>query len=106
HSLLFFAVGFFLYVGTETCIASWISVFAQRSFPDSHLLGFSVVTYFWAALAAGRAISAVFLKWISERNLYIASTAIALLAFGAILGGKAPAIVALGTILCGLALAP
>jgi len=106
HSLLFFAMGFFLYVGTETCIASWISVFAQRTFPNAHLLGFSVVTYFWAALVLGRAVSAYVLKWTSERSLYIAAAAIALLAFCAILGGKIPSVVALGTILCGLALAP
>jgi fucose permease len=103
--LVIFAALLFLYVGTETCIAGWITVYAQRSFAGAYAFTPPPVTYFWAALILGRAGSACLLRWTSERNLYTASVALGLGAFILVLSGQSLAAIILGTILSGLALA-
>ncbi|HEV2961396.1 MAG TPA: MFS transporter [Candidatus Angelobacter sp.] len=104
--LLIFAVLLFLYVGTETCIAGWITLYGQRNFAQFYGFTPSPVTYFWAALILGRAASAYLLRWTSERSLYTASVALGLGAFILVLSGHSLAAMILGTILSGLALAP
>jgi FHS family glucose/mannose:H+ symporter-like MFS transporter len=104
--LLIFAVLFFLYVGAETCIAGWITIYAQRSFAEFYVFTPSTVTYFWAALILGRAASAYVLRWTGESSLYTASVALGLGALVLVLEGHSLAAIILGTILTGLALAP
>lgn len=104
--LLIFAVLFFLYVGIETCIADWITTYAQRSFPGSYVSTLSPATYFWAALILGRATSAYALRWTGDRRLYMASVALALGTLILVLSGRSPGVIILGTIFSGLALAP
>lgn len=104
--LAFFGLAFFLYVGVETCIASWIGAYALRMFPSLRLIGFSLLTSFWTALALGRAASAYLLKFVPARAVYFFSLALALAAFAGILWGRSPGALAAGTIVCGLALAP
>ncbi len=104
--LLFFALLFFLYVGAETCIAGWITAYAQRRFATSYSLTLSPVTYFWAALVFGRAVSAYILRWIHETALYPASLILGLGAFILVLSGHTPATLMPGIIVTGLAMAP
>jgi fucose permease len=104
--LLIFAVLLFLYVGTETCIAGWITLYAQRNFAGFYAFTPPPATYFWAALILGRAGSAFVLRWTSERSLYTASVTAGLGAFILVLSGHSLAAIILGTILSGLALAP
>lgn len=104
--LLTFALFFFLYVGAETCIAGWITTYAQRRLATSYALALSPVTYFWSALVSGRAASAYVLRWIHERSLYTASLVLGLGSFILILSGNSPAAIVLGIIIAGLALAP
>ena len=104
--LSLFALLFFLYVGTETCIAGWITAYAQRRLATSYLLTLSPVTYFWAALVFGRAGSAYILRWIHETTLYPASLVLGLGAFILVLAGRTPAAIMLGIIVTGLAMAP
>lgn len=104
--LLAFALVFFLYVGTEACIAGWISVYGQRLFPEFHLPSFSLVTCFWGTLVLGRAASIYALRAMGERRLYFSSLALACIGFITLLSGRSLAIVASGTLLCGLALGP
>jgi FHS family glucose/mannose:H+ symporter-like MFS transporter len=104
--LLLFAVLLFLYVGTETCIAGWITIYVQRNFAEFTVFTPSPVTYFWAALILGRAGSAYVLRWTSERSLYTASVVLGLGALILVLSGHSLAAIILGTILSGLALAP
>jgi fucose permease len=104
--LLIFALLFFLYVGTETCIGSWITLYAQRASAGLYVFTLSPVTYFWAALALGRAGSAYALRFTRETGFYTASTAFGLGAFVLVLSAHSPAAIILGTVLSGLALAP
>lgn len=104
--LLMFALLFFLYVGTETCIAGWITTYAQRRLATSYALALSPVTYFWSALVLGRAASAYVLRWIDERSLYTSSLVLGLGSFILVLSGSSPAAIMLGIIIAGLALAP
>ncbi|MCU1310673.1 MAG: transporter, major facilitator family [Candidatus Angelobacter sp.] len=105
-SLQFLALLFFLYVGAETCIASWINIYAQRLLPNSGLLSSSPVACFWAALLIGRSGSPRILKWISEERLYVVALMSALVSLVPILWGRSPITVVIGATLCGLALAP
>ncbi len=104
--LMLFALLFFLYVGIETCIAGWIATYAQRRLSALHAFTLSPVTYFWAALVAGRAGSAYMLRRIHETALYPASLALGSGAFLLVLGGHSPAVIIVGIIVAGLALAP
>jgi len=97
---------FFLYVGAETCVASWINIYAQRLLPGTSLLFYSPVACFWAALLIGRSASPRILKWISEEGLYLISLMSALTSLVPILWGRSTTTVVLGATLCGLALAP
>jgi fucose permease len=97
---------FFLYVGAETCIASWINIYAQRLLPGTSLLFYSPVACFWAALLIGRSASPRILEWISEEGLYLISLMSALTSLVPILWGRSTTTVVLGATLCGLALAP
>jgi FHS family glucose/mannose:H+ symporter-like MFS transporter len=105
-SLQFLALLFFLYVGAETCVASWINIYAQRLLPLSGILSYSPVACFWAALLIGRSVSPRILSWISEEGLYLISLMSALISLVPILWGHSPIIVVAGAALCGLALAP
>jgi fucose permease len=97
---------FFLYVGAETCVASWINIYAQRLLPGASLLFYSPVACFWAALLIGRSGSPRILKRISEEGLYVISLISALTSLVPILWGRSTTTVVLGATLCGLALAP
>ncbi|MCU1308547.1 MAG: transporter, major facilitator family [Acidobacteriaceae bacterium] len=105
-SLQLLALLFFLYVGAETCIASWINIYAQRLLPVSGMLSYLPVACFWAALLIGRSVSPRILNWISDEGLYFMSLMSALVSLVPILWGRSRITVVIGATLCGLALAP
>ena len=104
--LWLFASLFFLYVGAETCIASWINVYAQRVIPGIAMLFFSPMACFWIALVIGRSGIPGILKLISAETLYLVSLIFALLAFMPVLAGTSTTALISGATFCGLAFAP
>jgi len=64
-----FALFLFLYGGLETCLANWITTYTLR-FSDAHFVaGQSALVLLWIALTAGRALSALILRWLRESTL-------------------------------------
>lgn len=104
-ALWVFGCLFFLYVGAETGLASWINVYASRLTPERNL---TLVpgAYFWAALLIGRLAAAGVLRWMGEERLYVASLSFAFLALVPVLSGRSLAAIAFGAALCGLTFAP
>jgi MFS transporter, FHS family, glucose/mannose:H+ symporter len=105
-TLKYFAFLFFLYVGAETCIASWINVYAERTQPGAALMLFSPVMCFWAALIIGRAGGAGLLRWVRDEGVYMLSLTLALAAFSLLISGHSMAALILGSVLCGFTMAP
>jgi len=105
-ALQYFALLFFLYVGAETCIASWINVYADRTQPGAALMLFSPLICFWASLIFGRAGSAWLLQWMSDESLYMISLTFGLAAFSLLISAQSLAALIIGSVLCGLGMAP
>jgi MFS transporter, FHS family, glucose/mannose:H+ symporter len=78
--LAFFAVLLFLYVGVENTVGGWITTYAHRfsglTVEDASLL----VSLFWIALLAGRALGSALLRRLPERAVLLPSLALALVA--------------------------
>jgi FHS family glucose/mannose:H+ symporter-like MFS transporter len=66
-----FALGglFFLYVGTEGCVGGWAASLAKRMGSTPGNLWELAPMLFWAGLLAGRGITPIILRRISERAL-------------------------------------
>ncbi len=60
---------FFLYIGSEGAIASWLATYAKRSVLNSGVLWMTAPSFFWAAIMAGRAVSPFLLSWIRESTV-------------------------------------
>lgn len=104
-SLGLFGFLFFLYVGVETSIASWINVHLHRITPGM-ALSFAPGAYFWTGLLLGRLAAPRVLQQISDNVLYFSSLVVALVGLLPILLAQSAFVIDLGSILCGLALAP
>jgi fucose permease len=77
---LMLAILFFVYVGTENAIGTWLSSFAQR-ITDAHLLGWMTISsYFYGALLLGRIMAPITLRHVSDARQAVCG---ALLAFAA-----------------------
>jgi FHS family glucose/mannose:H+ symporter-like MFS transporter len=67
YTIIVFATFLFFYGGLETCLAGWITTFSQR-YSQSHIIGGqSAVVLLLAALACGRLLSSVALRFTTER---------------------------------------
>jgi len=101
-----FALFLFLYGGLETCLANWITTYTLR-FSDAHFVaGQSALVLLWVALTAGRALSAVILRWLRESTLQRIGLAAAAALIVALSVTGNTARISVICILLGLSLAP
>ena len=107
--LLRFSLFLFLYGGLETCLAGWLTTYTLRYSGQSgaHLVGGqSATVLFLAALAAGRALSSIALRYYRETTIQRLTLALAFVFIGALASTSHAASLSLWSILLGLALAP
>jgi MFS transporter, FHS family, glucose/mannose:H+ symporter len=104
----YFAALLFLYAGVETALGGWLSTLATRLHHEgsSGAFALSVSSFFWMALLAGRALSPVLLKCISEKVLQPAAIALSILSVCLLLFARSYADVAIAGGLAGFSLAP
>jgi len=104
--LLKFALFLFLYGGLETCLANWLTTYTIR-FSDAHFIGGqSALVLLWIALTAGRALSAIILRWLREPTLQRFGLAFAAALIVALCFTGNTARISAICILLGLSLAP
>jgi FHS family glucose/mannose:H+ symporter-like MFS transporter len=96
---------FFIYVGTETSLGNWVSMYARRIAPEDHSLSTIVPSFFWGALLAGRALAPVALRSWRETNVARAGLLVALLGGVALACAHTIALVVVGAVFGGLGLA-
>lgn len=103
--LLFSAVAF-LYVGTESAIGGWMSVYASRvafrGFTQANL----AAAAFWGALLLGRAITPAILRRVRERKLHLGAIAASCVGIVVLAAAHSAAVLLAGAIALGAALAP
>jgi len=104
--LLHFALLLFLYGGLETCMTGWLTTYTLR-FSDLRLLGGqSALVLLWSALTAGRALSAVAMRWVSESKIQRLGLALSALLIAVLTMTRNGLLLSLDCLLLGLALAP
>ncbi len=96
----------FLYVGVEAATGNWMSTYAVRTvswdFPKSSL----AAAGFWGALLAGRGLTPLALRFLTEARLHLLSIAAACFAILLLLSTHSAAGLVAGACACGLTLAP
>ncbi len=101
-----FALLLFLYGGLETCMTGWLATYTLR-FSDVRLLGGqSAIVLLWSALTAGRALSSVALRAISEATLQRIGLGLSALLIAALVTTRHGPLLSLYCLLLGLSLAP
>lgn len=76
--LVLFSMMLFLYVGCETTIAGWIATYMHRVESFSIARSSEIVSFFWLAIVAGRAISPLLLRAFLELPVLLSSIGLAL----------------------------
>jgi len=104
--LAFFAVLLFLYVGVENTVSGWITTYAHRfsglTVENAGLL----VSLFWIALLAGRALGSALLRRLPERAVLLPSLTLALLAVTILLEPHTTGVVLIAVGLAGAGFGP
>ncbi|HEY5380721.1 MAG TPA: MFS transporter [Acidobacteriaceae bacterium] len=104
--IVLFAFLLFFYGGLETCLTAWITTFTLR-FSDLRLLGGqSGVVLLWAALAAGRALSSLILRFTGERLVQRAGLVLSVIFIAVLSVAHHGPLLSLCCVLLGLSLAP
>jgi fucose permease len=101
---LLFGALLFLYVGTETSVAGWVALYAQRLDVIPAALSVAMPSLFWAALLAGRAAVPIVLQWVSEARLLVASLLVATAGVAALTGSRSAGVLAMSVVIGGLGL--
>jgi FHS family glucose/mannose:H+ symporter-like MFS transporter len=96
---------FFLYIGTENSLAGWAASFVKRLSTTSELAWAMTPTYFWASLAAGRAVAPVMLRHFSEKAYALGGLTVAAVGAAAMLRAASAMGVTLSVVAAGLGLA-
>jgi MFS transporter, FHS family, glucose/mannose:H+ symporter len=102
---LLVALMLFLYVGSESSIAGWVSSYATRS-PGSEALWAVLPSVFWGAILAGRLIAPNILHRVTPSALAPWSLAASLGGAALLLAGWGPLALLAGTAICGLGFGP
>jgi fucose permease len=104
--LAFFALMLFLYVGVENTVGGWITTYAHRfsglSLENASLL----VSLFWVALLAGRALGSAALRRVPERAVLLPSLLVALVAVTVLLEPHSTGVVLAAVALAGAGFGP
>jgi fucose permease len=64
-----FALVFFLYPGSETCVGGWIGSFVSRMGSQGAAMGPMMPAFFWAALTLGRGVAGFLLHHAPEQRV-------------------------------------
>ena len=105
-ALIHFALLLFLYGGLETCLAAWLTTFAQRYSDAAILDGQTPVVLLFFALTVGRALSSAALRFFSEAIIQRIGLAFSAILVAALATASHGATISLLSILLGLSLAP
>lgn len=100
-----FGAVFFLYPGAETAVGGWIGSYVSRLGPRGAEMASWMPAFFWAALTAGRAAGAVFLRHFSERQVLRAGYAGGTAGIGLMLWAPSLPGVITGALITGLSFA-
>jgi FHS family glucose/mannose:H+ symporter-like MFS transporter len=106
QAFVLFVLLLFLYGGLETCLAGWLTTFTLRYTQDRLAGGQSAIVLLLIALTAGRALSSVLLRYVSERTVQRAGLVCTFFFIVALSSSSQAAALSLWSILLGLALAP
>ena len=104
--LVHFALLLFLYGGLETCLAAWLTTFAQRYSDAAVLDGQTPVVLLFFALTVGRALSSAALRYFPEAFVQRLGLIFSAIFVAALAIASHGATISLLSILLGLALAP
>jgi FHS family glucose/mannose:H+ symporter-like MFS transporter len=85
RGVLVFGALLFVYVGTETAVAGWVGVYAQRLDLASDTGAVAAPSVFWALLLLGRALAPLVLLQMAEERLVGLSLVLATAGVGAML---------------------
>lgn len=96
---------FFVYVGTETSLGSWVAMYARRVSPGEHSLSTMTPSFFWGALLAGRALAPLALKMWRETSVARAGLLVGFAGGIALACAHSIGLIVVGAILGGLGLA-
>lgn len=104
--IAFFALMAFLYVGVESTIGGWISTWAERAAVLDVGHATAMASYFWSALLAGRALSALVLRRVPEVALFLVCLGTGAAGMALLLSSHTATTVAAAAVITGLSLAP
>jgi fucose permease len=100
-----FALLLFLYVGSESSIAGWVSSYATRSAGTQELWAV-LPSVFWGAILVGRLVAPGVLRRVDAESLAPWSLAAALAGAALLIAGGGPGAMLAGSALSGLGFAP
>lgn len=101
---LLFGGFLFLCVGTESSVAGWVALYANRLDVIAATLSVATPSLFWAALLAGRAAAPAVLRLVAEARLIVVCLLLATSGVAALMASRSAATLALSVIACGLGL--
>ncbi len=105
-TLVRFALLLFLYGGLETCMTGWLTTYTLR-FSDMRLLGGqSAIVLLWSALTAGRALSSLAMRLVSEAAVQRTGLVLSSILIAALTRTRSAGLLSLDCLLLGLSLAP
>jgi FHS family glucose/mannose:H+ symporter-like MFS transporter len=101
-----FSVILFLYVGSETAIAGWISTYAHRFENLSVARSSMVVSAFWLSIVAYRSFVPVLLKFMSELAVLLGGVCVAMGGLLLLLSPRSMTLTLIAVVLTGFGCAP
>ncbi|MGB6132343.1 MAG: hypothetical protein WBG54_11220, partial [Acidobacteriaceae bacterium] len=102
---LFSAIAF-LYVGVEAAVGNWMSTYAVRTVSWDFSRSSLAAACFWGALLAGRGLTPLALRFLSETRLHLLSIASTCLAILLLLSVHSAIALVAAACACGLTLGP
>jgi fucose permease len=94
----------FVYVGTETALAGWVAIYAQRLDVVTAAGAVAAPSLFWAALLLGRALAPLVLRYVREVHLIGWSLLVATAGVGVLLAAGSASALVIAVALGGLGL--
>lgn len=103
---LSFGLMLFLYGGLETCLSQWLTTFSIRYATGEILGGQSAIVVLWTALTAGRALTSLILRRVSETTVQRTGLLSSMLLIPILANCSTARSLSISCILLGLSLSP
>lgn len=103
---LSFGLMLFLYGGLETCLSQWLTTYSVRYATGEILGGQSAIVVLWTALTAGRALTSLILRRVSETTVQRAGLLSSMLLIPILANCSTARSLSVSCILLGLSLSP